>query len=55
MDKYWCEGAGGLFAWEWFMREWKSRALQRLIGFQGARVFYMLLGIVVAVIGVLMV
>jgi hypothetical protein len=45
--------AGGLFGWEWFMSNSKARAFLKLLGRGGARVFYCVLGLVVAVLGVL--
>jgi hypothetical protein len=45
--------AGGLFNWNWFMNTRRARALVRAIGPTGARAFYMLLGIVIIVFGVL--
>ena len=46
--------AGGLFNWHWFMNTRRARALVRGIGPTRARVFYMLLGIVVTVIGIML-
>ena len=46
--------AGGLFNWNWFMNTRRSRALVKSFGSAGARVFYILLGIVVIVFGVLL-
>lgn len=46
--------AGGLCNWHWFMNARKARALVRMIGPGAARVFYMLLGLVIAVYGVLL-
>ena len=46
--------AGGLFNWNWFMNTRRAKALVRAIRPAGARVFYMLLGIVVIVFGVLL-
>jgi hypothetical protein len=46
--------AGGLFNWNWFMNTRRARALVRAIRPVGARVFYMLLGIVIIVFGVLL-
>jgi hypothetical protein len=44
--------AGGLFNWNWFMNTRRAIALVRAIRPVGARVFYMLLGIVIIVFGV---
>jgi hypothetical protein len=46
--------AGGSFNWNWFMNTRRARALVRAVGPAGARFFYMLLGIVVIVLGVLL-
>ena len=45
--------AGGVFDWEWFMSHRKARVFVKLLGRNGARVFYCILGSVVAVLGVL--
>jgi len=45
--------AGGVFNWNWFMNTRRARALVRSIRPVGARVFYMVLGIIVIVFGVL--
>ncbi|NOR89625.1 MAG: hypothetical protein GQ524_05165 [Anaerolineales bacterium] len=44
--------AGGLFNWNWFMNTRRARALVRSIRPVGARVFYMVLGMIVIVFGV---
>lgn len=46
--------AAGLFNWQWFMNARKVRAMARLIGPAGVRVFYMILGLAIAVYGVLL-
>ena len=46
--------AGGLFDWEWFMSNRKARAFVKLLGRNGARIFYCVLGLVVAVLGLLL-
>jgi hypothetical protein len=45
--------AGGVFDWEWFMSNRKVRAFVTLLGRGAARVFYCVLGLVVAVLGLL--
>ena len=47
--------AGGLFNWGWFMQTRRARAMVRTMGPKWARAFYMLLGIVVIVFGILLV
>ena len=45
--------AGSVFDWEWFMHSRKAKGVVRLLGRNGARVFYCLLGLVVAILGFL--
>ena len=45
--------AGGVFDWEWFMNHRKARAICWLCGRGGARIFYVVLGIAMAVLGVM--
>jgi hypothetical protein len=45
--------AGGVFDWEWFMSNRKAWVFVKLLGRNGARIFYCILGLVVAVLGVL--
>jgi hypothetical protein len=45
-------GAG--FDWEWFMNHRKARFVSTIFGRAGARVFYMLLGTGLVVVGLLM-
>ena len=45
--------AGALFDWEWFMNARRTRSVSRVLGRTGARVFYGLLGLALAVGGVL--
>lgn len=45
--------AGGVFDWEWFMSNRKARAFVTLLGRGGARVFYCILGLAIAVLGLL--
>jgi Immunity protein 17 len=46
--------AGGIFDWEWFMNHRKARFLSRLITRTGARVFYIVLGLGIVLLGALM-
>jgi len=45
--------AGSVLDWEWFMSSRKARVFVNLLGRGGARVFYCLLGLAVAIIGLL--
>lgn len=45
--------AGAVFDWEWFMSNRKARAFVKLLGRGGPRVFYYVLGFVLAVLGAL--
>ena len=45
--------AGGVLDWDWFMNHRKARLFVGLLGRSGARVFYCLLGLTIAVIGLL--
>jgi len=47
--------AGGLFDWEWFMTNRKAWVFVKLLGRNGARVFYSVLGLVVVALGLLIV
>jgi hypothetical protein len=44
--------AGGIFGWEWFLNNRKARLWVKLFGRGGARVFYVVLGLVIAGLGV---
>ena len=46
--------AGAALDWDWFMNHRKAQGLVRLMGRGGARAFYGLLGLTLAVVGVLM-
>ncbi len=46
--------AGGLFGWDWFLNSRKARFLVKIIGPMGARIFYMVLGLGIATLGVLL-
>ena len=43
--------AGAVFDWEWFMTNYRAAAFVRLLGRNGARVLYALLGVFLAVLG----
>ena len=45
--------AGGVFDWEWFMNHRKARFMTAILTRAGARIFYIILGIGIAVIGLL--
>jgi len=45
--------AGGVFDWDWFMNNRKAQALVNLLGRGGARVFYIILGLAIAILGLL--
>lgn len=43
--------AGGIFNWEWFMNHRKARFMCTILTRTGARIFYIALGAVLAVLG----
>lgn len=43
--------AGGIFDWDWFMNYWRARFMCKLLGRTGARVLYVLMGVVFCVLG----
>jgi drug/metabolite transporter superfamily protein YnfA len=45
--------AGGVFDWEWFMNNRKAQAFVNWLGRGGARVFYVILGLAIAILGLL--
>jgi hypothetical protein len=45
--------AGAVLNWEWFMNSRKARGLTSLLGRQGTRVAYVVLGLFICTIGVL--
>jgi hypothetical protein len=45
--------AGGFFDWEWFMNNHKARFMSAILTRTGARGFYVILGLGLAVVGVL--
>jgi small neutral amino acid transporter SnatA (MarC family) len=44
--------AGGLFNWDWFMTGRKARLISRVLGRTGARIFYVLLGLVLIALAI---
>lgn len=45
--------AGSLLDWDWFMNNRKAKIFVKLFGRNGARIFYCLLGLAIAVLGFL--
>ena len=45
--------AGGAFDWEWFMSNRKARAFVSLLSRSGARILYCVLGLAIAILGLL--
>jgi hypothetical protein len=45
--------AGGLFDWNWFMTNRRAWLFVKLLGRTGARVFYVLLGLGLIILGIL--
>ena len=45
--------AAGILNWDWFMNNWRARFFVKLFGRNGARAFYIGLGIFIVVVGVL--
>ena len=43
--------AGAYFNWDWFMGHWKSRIFVKILGDNGARLFYIVFGVVIAGMG----
>jgi hypothetical protein len=43
--------AGGLYDWDWFMHNSKARFVSMVLTRTGARIFYVLLGVGLAVVG----
>lgn len=43
--------AGAVFDWEWFMTNYRAALFVKLLGRNGARVLYALLGILLAALG----
>jgi hypothetical protein len=45
--------AGGIFDWEWFMNSHKARFMSTILTRTGARIFYVILGLGIVVLGTL--
>jgi hypothetical protein len=45
--------AGALFEWPWFMEHRRARFFVRILGYTGARMFYLLLGVGLGIFGVI--
>jgi hypothetical protein len=45
--------SGGIFDWDWFMNNYKARFLSAFLTRNGARIFYVILGLSAFVFGVL--
>ena len=43
-----------LYEWKWFMNDYRARLLVRLIGRTGARIFYVIFGGGLLVLGILL-
>lgn len=43
---------GGVFNWNWFMNNRRARFFVKVFGRGGARIFYIILGVVLLVLGV---
>ena len=44
--------AGAVFNWDWFMNNYRARFFVNIFGRDGARVFYVILGLVIIVLGI---
>ena len=44
---------GGFFGWGFFVNSYKFKGFQKLFGEQGARIFYMILGVFIILVGLL--
>jgi hypothetical protein len=45
--------AASYFQWGWFMNNRRARLMVKLLGYQGARIFYALLGGGLAILGLI--
>lgn len=45
---------GGFFGWGFFVNNYKFRGFAKLFGEDGARKFYMVLGVILIVLGIIM-
>ena len=44
---------GGYFGWDFFVNNYKFKGFQKLFGEQGARTFYMILGVFIIIVGLM--
>ncbi len=44
---------GGILNWNWFMNNWRARFFVNIFGRNGARIFYVGLGILMVAAGIL--
>ena len=44
---------GGYFGWGFFVNNYKFKGFQKIFGEHGARIFYMILGIVIIVLSII--
>ena len=44
---------GALMNWSWFMKHRKARFVVRILGNQGTRMLYILIGLVIVIFGIL--
>ena len=44
---------GGILNWNWFMNNWRARFFVNIFGRNGARIFYVGLGVFLVVVGVI--
>ncbi|MBR4320005.1 MAG: immunity 17 family protein [Oscillospiraceae bacterium] len=44
---------GGYFGWSFFVNNYKFKGFQKLFGEQGARNFYMILGVFIIIVGLM--
>ena len=42
---------GAVFDWDWFINSYKARLFVALLGRNGARIFYGILGLIIVVLG----
>jgi small neutral amino acid transporter SnatA (MarC family) len=45
--------AGGALGWSWLLRSRRARTLVSLIGRTGARIFYVIIGLLLSILGIL--
>ncbi len=44
---------GGILNWNWFMNSWRARFFVNVFGRNGARIFYVGLGVFLVIVGVI--